>query len=328
MRVVIDNKSNIPIYKQIVDSIYKDIKIGILTVDYKLPPVRDLAEEIGISKGTIKHAYDELERLGVIKMIQGRGSFVLGKEDDEVTSKKERAMQAIDKMLNELSELGFSSREMEIYIHLKLRSIEEKYEMVKVAVVDCNPEALNVIYKQIGKLNYVDVVKFSLHDMSMIYEKLNEEYDLIITTSTHYTEVLQFIGEKEKLARMAMSPSEKTVIALAKIPDDKKVGILSASDQFAQIIKNNCFGFGKWTKQLDVQLFGNSKETEEFMQGNDIFLLPQNYTQFCNHKEKELLLQMERKNKKMIIYDYKIDQGSFMYIEELIKKCVNQKRSR
>ena len=76
-----DQDNRIPIYKQIGDCIQAAIHDGSLPAGYQLPTVRDLAEEINISTGTVKHAYEYLEQLGVIEMIQGKGSFVLGLEE-------------------------------------------------------------------------------------------------------------------------------------------------------------------------------------------------------------------------------------------------------
>ena len=57
LHITIDEANQTPIYKQIAGSIMKDISSGKLAAGYQLPTVRQLAEDMGISKGTIKHAY-------------------------------------------------------------------------------------------------------------------------------------------------------------------------------------------------------------------------------------------------------------------------------
>ena len=117
-----DLQTGIPIYKQIGDCIQSAVNSGMLPAGYKLPTVRELAEEINVSTGTVKHAYEYLEQLSVIEMIQGKGSFVLGKEEDTF-SRKEKAMTAMDELFEKLEKLGFTPREMEIYIDLKLKGL-------------------------------------------------------------------------------------------------------------------------------------------------------------------------------------------------------------
>ena len=68
----IDPNLDVPLYRQLVDMIQTAIKKGRLAPGQKLPTVRQLAEQMSLAKGTIKRAYDELERRGVIRMTQGR----------------------------------------------------------------------------------------------------------------------------------------------------------------------------------------------------------------------------------------------------------------
>ena len=114
-------RKDAPIYKQLSDEILRSIKTGKLPAGSRLPTVRELAEEKNLSQGTIKHAYDYLESLGVIEMTQGKGTFVREPDETDSASRKDRAMAAIDGLFRELETLGFTPREMEIYIDLKLR---------------------------------------------------------------------------------------------------------------------------------------------------------------------------------------------------------------
>lgn len=62
----IDPKLDIPIYRQLVDIIKANIKNGKIPPMTKLPTVRDLSDELGIARGTIKRSYDELDRKSVV----------------------------------------------------------------------------------------------------------------------------------------------------------------------------------------------------------------------------------------------------------------------
>ena len=65
-----------PIYQQLVDQIMLKIHIGELKAGEKLPTERDLAQQLYISRGTVKKAYKELADNNVIEIIQGSGSYV------------------------------------------------------------------------------------------------------------------------------------------------------------------------------------------------------------------------------------------------------------
>lgn len=325
LNIRIDENKKEPIYRQIAESIEAAIKSRRLDAGCKLPTVRELADELKVSRGTAKHAYEYLAHEGYIDMIQGSGTFVAG-DDGETASRKEKAMEAMDNMFAELEALGFTPREMEIYLNLKLRGLEEKYDVVKVAVVDCNPETLNLIQQQLSQIGYAETVVFDLGRMDEIADKLNDEYDLVLTTATHYSQVERFMRGNKFLGMMSTMPTTRTVIRLAKLTDDKRVGIVCVSDVFSKIVRDNCRGMGDWSEHLTTQLFGNNDKLKMFLAGKDAVILPEGYMTFANRQEISTLGGFEKNGGEIITYDYKIDKGSFLYIEEQIKKCMNRKR--
>lgn len=63
-------------YQQIMEQITHRVAVGDWPPNTALPSIRELAVEIKISVITVKRAYLELEREGVIVTQQGKGSFV------------------------------------------------------------------------------------------------------------------------------------------------------------------------------------------------------------------------------------------------------------
>ncbi len=316
-----------PIYKQIADAISMQIDAGKLETGFKLPTVRALADELDVACGTIKHAYEYLEEQGRIEMVQGSGSFVLGKDDANI-NRKEKAMGAIDQMFSQLEQLGFTPREMEIYLNLKLRGLEEKYDVVKIAVVDCNPETLQMMEQQLSEIGYAEPVVFPLNRLKEIAPKLNEEYDLVLTTTTHYTQVEPYMQDVKKLLMVSMMPAVRTTISLAKVPEDISAGIFCASDAFAGVVRGNSEGMGKWSDHLPVYLMGMDAHLEKFFDGLDLVILPEGWEAFASLQEKQAVQRFMKAGGQMILYDYKIDKGSYLYVEAQIKKCMNRKRSK
>lgn len=326
LNITVDENWNAPLYKQIAGSIMKDIASGKIPAGYKLPTVRELADEMGISKGTIKHAYEHLEQMGVIEMTQGKGTFVLEAENAS-SSRKERAMKAIDDLFEELEELGFTPREMEIYLKLKLHGLEEKYEMVKAAVIDCNPETIRLIEDQLAEIEYVETASFSLNQIGTVANKLNEEYDLVLTTSTHYPEVEPLIRNRKAVAMMAMRPTNETIIHMARLEKDAKVGVVCASDNFAGVVRRSCSGIGPWSEGIPSCLFGSGSNLETFLKAKTAIILPKGYEAFASVSEKKLIREFLENGGESILYDYIIDSGSLLYVKGLIQQIMNQKRS-
>lgn len=72
----INYSSGKPIYLQLVDQIKAASASGALRSGDALPSIRPLAEELRVNRNTVAKAYTELESLGVIETIPGRGCFV------------------------------------------------------------------------------------------------------------------------------------------------------------------------------------------------------------------------------------------------------------
>jgi GntR family transcriptional regulator len=82
--------SGVPIYVQLREQILRQLGAGVLAAGDQMPTMREVAVALKIDLNTVRHAYDELERTGAIKLVRGRGSFVA--KPPQVTSA--RAQQA------------------------------------------------------------------------------------------------------------------------------------------------------------------------------------------------------------------------------------------
>ena len=76
MNIRIQSKSGVPIYEQIGQQIKDMILDNILEEGEALPSIRGLASDLKISVITVKRAYEELEREGMIYSVQGKGFYV------------------------------------------------------------------------------------------------------------------------------------------------------------------------------------------------------------------------------------------------------------
>jgi GntR family transcriptional regulator len=74
--IVISQSDGRPMYLQIMEQIKQRVAVGEWAQGEELPSIRQLAVALRVSVITIKRAYLELEREGVIVTQQGKGSIV------------------------------------------------------------------------------------------------------------------------------------------------------------------------------------------------------------------------------------------------------------
>lgn len=103
MRIIISNSSSTPIYEQIKRQIIDEILTHELNEGDIIPSIRSLASDIKISVMTIKKAYDELEKEGYIKSVQGKGTFVMPQNMELF---KEQANKDIESYLYKIVEIS------------------------------------------------------------------------------------------------------------------------------------------------------------------------------------------------------------------------------
>ena len=111
MNIIITNSSSIPIFEQIENAIKEAIFSNELKEGEMLPSVRSLANDLKISFLTVKRAYDELEKAGFIKTVQGKGSYVSPKNLDLIKEEKLKEVQDYIEKFYEVSKLSNISKE-------------------------------------------------------------------------------------------------------------------------------------------------------------------------------------------------------------------------
>ena len=105
--VHLDYRDSRPIYAQIVDGYREQIQAGILQPGEKLPSVRELAVQLSINPNTIQRSYRQLEALGWIATVPGKGCFVCGLPEYAIEEQKE-LLAAFDRAATDLICSGIS----------------------------------------------------------------------------------------------------------------------------------------------------------------------------------------------------------------------------
>ena len=314
----IQTNSEVPIYQQLVDAIHGDIKSGDLLPGTKLPTVRDLAEQLHLACGTIKKAYDELETLGLIEMTRGRGTFV-AKPKESSTSRKDRAMAAIDNLLDLMSALAFSPEEVEILINLKIRERAQRVVGIKVALVDCSTESLTQLSEQLHGIENIDIYQYVLEDVLAYPYKLVEDMDIIVTSPKHYEQLKQIVPEREKVTRAALRWSSQTVLRLAKLKKGQRVGILSKSMRFGELLQAACRKYAEQVEPPTIYLLNDTVPWEQMGKELDFLLLPAGYAKLCSNAN-YAHIQRFGCERQVFTCAYQIDQGSLLYLEDRISE--------
>ena len=106
--IVVDTSTAEPPYEQVRRQIAAHVASGELAAGQKLPTVRQLATDLGLSNNTVARAYRELEAGGVIATHGRKGTFVSSTLLDQATSTRSDAQDAAAQYAVLARKLGLS----------------------------------------------------------------------------------------------------------------------------------------------------------------------------------------------------------------------------
>jgi GntR family transcriptional regulator len=113
VKILIDGKSGVPFYRQIIEQVKFAISRGDFEPGDQLPTVRQLAVELSINPNTVIRAYRELEIEGVLESHQGSGTFVGEKRPEIDRLERQRMLdQILTELLARASSYGFTLEEI------------------------------------------------------------------------------------------------------------------------------------------------------------------------------------------------------------------------
>jgi GntR family transcriptional regulator len=112
------------LYEQIIQGIQREISAGRLRPGAALPSFRQLAADLMVSVITVKRAYEELEREGIVYRRQGLGTFVseTGGDRNRESRKAEAAQLFLDAIVS-AREAGLSDREIVSLVRQSLANL-------------------------------------------------------------------------------------------------------------------------------------------------------------------------------------------------------------
>jgi len=121
LNILISTLSQTPIYEQIQNQIKEMVLSGKLKADQQLPSIRLMAKYLKVGIITVKRAYEELGKEGIVVNLQGRGCFVV-----EIDRNKIKAIH-LDMLREKLLEIKKFADTTDISFGEMLKVLNETY---------------------------------------------------------------------------------------------------------------------------------------------------------------------------------------------------------
>jgi GntR family transcriptional regulator len=237
----LQKKAGAPYYLQLKNILKSLIQSGDLK-EGRIPPVRQLAREYGVSINTALRAYESLRREGLIAGAVGRGTFVTASTLQMQRQNRQVLLRrVVEHALEEALALACSIEEFSEAVANLVREKRELLRKVRLAFIECNIEQLLYFTDHLDLDPHIHRLPVLLEEVRRAGKETLEQLassDIIVTSFYHAEELRsRLAGLGKPIVGISLEPEMGTIIRIAKIPRQSTVGLLTTSDDFRRIIR-------------------------------------------------------------------------------------------
>jgi DNA-binding FadR family transcriptional regulator len=98
------------LFEETVERLGQAIRLGVVPLDERFPPERELAEQLGVSRVTVREAIRALEKAGLVAIRQGRhgGTYVIASEEKPSKGRARRMAKELGTELQDALDLRWA----------------------------------------------------------------------------------------------------------------------------------------------------------------------------------------------------------------------------
>lgn len=322
--------TSLPLYQKLYLTVRQLIENGQLAAGSKLPTLQALAQALGLSRGTIAHAYRLLADENLLTLTQGRGTFVAPKPRPEIDehSRKDQAEVAIEDMLSRLTALNFTRQEIRILLDLKMREYYEEKGGLRVAVFANSLEERHILRREFSSYSTAEFVLYSLEDF--LSGRVDPDlYDLYLCSDQVYLDMrMRLNAETEKRLMMVCTDlSYQTALALGSLTRDRRLAVLCLSKNFAQRMQNSCQEFVNIDNSpVTTLLDDGTDDLELVLQENDTVLFPFSCFSYVGRKQREKINNFVQTGGKLLDYKLRLEKTALLGVRYKLEEMADQRK--
>ena len=112
----VDAGSGVPIYRQLVEQVRREVMLGRLSPGDQLPTLREVVDALAINPNTVVKAYAELEHEGLVVRRQGTGTFISSVPPDGVLNAPRAVRDALFRWVRRAREAGLTGEQIRLLV--------------------------------------------------------------------------------------------------------------------------------------------------------------------------------------------------------------------
>ena len=116
----VDAGSGVPIYRQLVQQVRRDVMLGRLQPGDQLPSVKEVVDSLSVNPNTVVKAFGELEHQGLVIRRQGVGTFVAAAPPVTSLPAAPKLLGSLARWVDRARQDGLSSEQIRMLVEVVL----------------------------------------------------------------------------------------------------------------------------------------------------------------------------------------------------------------
>jgi GntR family transcriptional regulator len=116
----VDSGSGVPIYRQLIQQVRRDVMLARLRPGEQLPSVKEVVDALAINPNTVTKAYGELEHEGRVVRRQGLGTFVAAAPALPAMAASSQLLNSLARWVRRARESGLSAEQIRMLVAVAL----------------------------------------------------------------------------------------------------------------------------------------------------------------------------------------------------------------
>jgi len=242
----VDKESRVPLYLQLRDLIRYYISTGAIQYKQQLPTVNGLAKELGINFETIRKAYKELEKEGLLSTRRGRGTFASGHANSKPVVRQEgdpksALIESAKHAIRQLLQTGAGLQEIRNIFEQYFNELSTEGANQFIVFAECNQLQTEEISEILKNHLNLSIKPMLIKNLKGEVERIVQEggkLAAVITTGFHINEVRNALGEiPVPIDFVITNMSPETRRELDAFPKTSRFGFICRDPESVQFYK-------------------------------------------------------------------------------------------
>jgi GntR family transcriptional regulator len=246
MHLRVDERSPIPIRRQLTEQLKHVIEAGGVSRDQALPSIRELAGFLGINPNTVARVIEDLKRSGHVKARRGSGVFVA----PDLPARPSPHLRAtfLKDVVMRAAALGMTADDLAVGVLslVGVRPTAVKGD-VEILLVECSSPELEFFARELEAHLPVRVRKAHLADLATTVGRKtpSRRWGAAVTSFFHLPEVERSLdGTGVPVIALLAEVHLETLHRLAQLPPGTRVGVASAEPETAHNLEHSIANAG------------------------------------------------------------------------------------